>query len=170
MSQPMDHASFVRLLNEHRRLIHKVCWAYARTHDEREDLFQEIAIRLYQAAPGFDPSRKLSTWIYRVSLNVAIDFHRGRLRRSKVQSGLEADTQARESKDAATTDQLAELRELMERMSEADRALLLLHLEGHSHREIGEILGFGESNVGTRLHRIKSELRQSIENSTNQNG
>lgn len=64
--------------------------------------------------------------------------------------------------DATKREQLRELRELLERQSDGDRAILLLQLEGHSHRDIGEILGISESNVGTRLNRLRNSLRQSV--------
>jgi RNA polymerase sigma-70 factor (ECF subfamily) len=121
-------------------LIHKVCWAYTRTPEDRDDLFQEIAVRLLSAARNYDPTRKLSTWVYRVALNVAIDFHRQRLRRRKVLLGFEGDGQP---------------------TTEVDRALLLLHLDGNSYREIGEVIGISETNVGTRLSRLKKTLRES---------
>jgi RNA polymerase sigma factor (sigma-70 family) len=160
MPSPVDHEWFLTTLDQHQRLIQKVCWAYAPSAEEREDLFQEIAVRLLSTAHTYDKSRKLSTWIYRVALNVAIDAYRKRRHRSKEQLGLEGDSEPAQQSVAA--EQFREIRELMDRLSETDRALLLLHLEGNSHREIGEVLGFSESNVGTRLSRLKASLRQSV--------
>jgi RNA polymerase sigma factor (sigma-70 family) len=148
-------------LESQHRLIHKVCWAYTRTPEDRDDLFQEIAVRLLSAARNYDPTRKLSTWVYRVALNVAIDFHRQRLRRRKVLLGFEGDGQSTSEHDRAADEQLRELRELLERLTEVDRALLLLHLDGNSYREIGEVIGISETNVGTRLSRLKRTLRES---------
>jgi RNA polymerase sigma factor (sigma-70 family) len=148
-------------LESQHRLIHKVCWAYTRTPEDRDDLFQEIAVRLLSAARNYDPTRKLSTWVYRVALNVAIDFHRQRLRRRKVLLGFEGDGQPTSERDRAADEQLRELRELLERLTEVDRALLLLHLDGNSYREIGEVIGISETNVGTRLSRLKKTLRES---------
>ena len=51
----------------------------------------------------------------------------------------------------------------MEMQSDADRAILMLYLEGNSHREIADVMGISESNVGTRLNRLKNALRQSAE-------
>jgi RNA polymerase sigma factor (sigma-70 family) len=85
MPSSIDHEWFLSVLDSHRRLIHKVCWSYSNSPDDHEDLLQEIALRLLSAARNYDPTRKLSTWIYRVALNVAIDFHRKRCRRSREQ-------------------------------------------------------------------------------------
>jgi RNA polymerase sigma-70 factor (ECF subfamily) len=168
MPSSVDHEWFLSVLDSHQRLIHKVCWAYANSPDEREDLFQEIAVRLLSAARNYDSTRKISTWIYRVALNVAIDSYRKRRQQSKEQLGFDGDLEPASDQDPVVAEQLRELRALLERQTEVDRALLLLHLEGNTHREIGEALGFSESNVGTRLNRLKTSLRQSAQSSEKQ--
>lgn len=147
-------------LESQQRLIHKVCWAYTRTPEDRDDLFQEIAVRLLAAARNYDPNRKLSTWVYRIALNVAIDFHRRRTSNRQLSFGFDADRESGSVRDRETDGRLRELHELLEKQGDIDRALLLLYLDGNSHREIGEVLGISESNVGTRLNRVKNNLRQ----------
>lgn len=163
MPLKVDREWLLDVLRTHERLIRKVCWAHARSPEEREDLFQEIAVRLLGAAGSYDPSRTLSTWLHRVALNAAIDHLRKRRRRDRERLGLDADRQPASTPDPATVDRLEELRSLMERLADVERGLLLLHLEGNSHREIGEILGLSESNVGTRLARLRKSLQQSVE-------
>ena len=167
MASSVDREWFLSVLDSHQRLIHKVCWAYANSPDERDDLFQEIAVRLLSAARNYDPTRKLSTWIYRVALNVAIDSYRKRRLRSQVHLGFDGDLEPSSNQDPMVVEHLRELRSLLERQTEVDRALLLLYLEGNTHREIGEVLGLSESNVGTRLNRLKKSLRQSVHSSEN---
>jgi RNA polymerase sigma factor (sigma-70 family) len=157
LSRSTDESWLLATLESQQRLIHKVCWAYTRTPEDRDDLFQEIALRLLSAGRNYDPTRKLSTWVYRVALNVAIDFHRKRERGRHVVPALDVH---REPAAPEADQQIQELRELMERQDEIDRALLLLYLDGNSYREIGEVLGISESNVGTRLNRLKNKLRQ----------
>jgi RNA polymerase sigma-70 factor (ECF subfamily) len=167
MPSPVDHEWLLAVLATHQRLIQKVCWAYTNSPDDREDLFQEIVVRLLSAVRNYDPSRKLSTWLYRVALNVAIDASRKRRSQRNEHLGFDGDLLPATKQDSEVVDQLRELRSLLERQTEVDRALLLLHLEGNSHREIGEVLGFSESNVGTRLSRLKASLRKSVESSEN---
>lgn len=162
MPSSVDHKWFLSVLDSHQHLIHRVCWSYTSSTDDHEDLFQEIALRLLSAARNYDPARKLSTWIYRVALNVAIDFHRKRLRRSRERLGFESELESVSGQDRVVAEQLQELRELLDIQSEVDRALILLYLDGNSHSEIGEVLGISESNVGTRLSRLKKSLRQSV--------
>ena len=160
-NRPPDHERFLSLVDAHRRPLLKVCWAYGNTSHDRDDLLQEIVARLWAAFGKYDPGRKFSTWMYRVALNVAIDYRR-RQRRWGRESATLHEVDAAPT-DATKQQQLCELRELLDRQSEADRVLLVLYLEGHSYREIADVLGISESNVGTRLNRLKTSLRQSVQ-------
>jgi RNA polymerase sigma-70 factor, ECF subfamily len=162
--QPSDHELFLSLLESHQRLLLKVCWVYGNTSHHRDDLMQEIVGQLWMAFSRYDRSRKFSTWMYRVALNVAIDYRRRLKRWGKQTERLdEGGIPVKPTDDTTKQQQLQELHELLEQQSDADRALLLLYLEGHSHREIGEVLGMSESNVGTRLNRLKKTLRESVQ-------
>jgi RNA polymerase sigma-70 factor (ECF subfamily) len=155
------HDRFLALVEAHRGALAKVCWAYGRTAHDREDLFQEIVGRLWSAFGSYDAGRPFATWMYRVALNVAIDARRRRRRRGREVSGFEPDAAPEAATDPAREERLRELRDLVESLDDPDRALLLLHLEGHSHAEIGAVLGLGASNVGTRLSRLRRALRES---------
>ena len=67
---------FQALVDEHKKILFKICNSYCRTRDEREDLAQEIIVQLSRAFPSYDRRWRFSTWMYRVALNVAISFHR----------------------------------------------------------------------------------------------
>ena len=161
------HDEFVALVEAHQRPLMKVCWSYTRTPHDRDDLFQEIAAQLWTAFPSYDSTRPFGTWMVRIALNVAIDHHRRRQRRRALTTAVSLDP-TMDPPHAASDDkheQLDELRELLDRQSAPDRALLLLTLEGHSYREIAEIMGISETNVGTRLNRLKTSLRASVQSS-----
>ena len=163
---PFDHEHFLSLLESHKRPLLKVCWAYGNTSHDRDDLLQEIVGQLWAAFGKYDRSRKFSTWMYRVALNVAINFRRRQRRWEKETVSLAdmgAEVAAVGSDASTKLQQLRELRDILEQQSDADRAILLLYLEGHSYREIGDVLGIRESNVGTRLNRLKESLRQSVQ-------
>ena len=166
-AKPADQKLFLSLVETYERMLLKVCWAYTSTSHDRDDLFQEIVARLWAAFANYDRSRTFSTWMYRVALNVAIDFRRRRQRREIATRPLDPGHEPPDSQDESKQEQLQELRELLERQNEADRALLLLSLEGNSYREIAEVIGISESNVGTRLNRLKKSLRESVHASSN---
>jgi RNA polymerase sigma-70 factor (ECF subfamily) len=153
---------FVALLEQHRRMVFKVANTYARTAD-REDLTQEIAVQLWRAFPAYDPSRSFSTWLYRIALNVGISHLRGHATRERRTVPLElelheaADPLSREP-DADEGSRL--LGEFIAQLDALNRALLLLYLDEHPTREIAEILGISETNVTTKINRLKERVRR----------
>ncbi|WPU96171.1 RNA polymerase sigma factor [Mucilaginibacter sabulilitoris] len=68
----MNEVQFLALIKEHQGIIHKICRLYRESNEDREDLFQEITFQLWRSLPGFKGGAKISTWIYRISLNTAI--------------------------------------------------------------------------------------------------
>ena len=155
-------ADFQALVAAHRGIILKVAASYSRDAEERADLAQEIALQLWRAWPGYEPTRPFPTWMYRVALNVAIT-HR---RRERLRGGHEPLTDAHEAVvgaqdvDAEANERLAIVQRAMQSLGRIDRALLLLHLDGCSHQESGEVLGITAGNVATRLGRIRQQLRR----------
>lgn len=165
MSAAARQEEFVALLREHRRLVYRVAAAYQRTPGDREDLAQEIIAQLWRAFPSYDRTRRFSTWAYRVALNVALSQAR-RDHRHGVLEPLPSDEQLADDRSAPDADRLSLAQRLIAELPELDRALLLLHLDEHSHREIAEVLGISESNVSTKLHRLKQRLRRDAADAT----
>lgn len=153
------------LLEQHRGIVFKVANTYARHADDRADLAQEIAAQLWQAFPGYDDSRLFSTWIYRIALNVAISFVRSSKQRGRHAVPLDeslhdlADPQAA---DPQAEQQVRALHRFIHAQEPLNRALLLLYLEDHSYREMAEILGISETNVATKISRLKQRIRNEI--------
>ncbi|HLA63571.1 MAG TPA: RNA polymerase sigma factor, partial [Rhodothermales bacterium] len=112
--------------------------------------------------PRYDAARPFATWAYRIALNVGISH----LRRDSLRRGLVTpyDAHGPEPTDAATLtpeadDRVRALHAVMDRLDPFDRALLVLHLEGYSNPEVGEILGLTATNASTRLSRLRARLR-----------
>ena len=63
---------FIELLQQHERIINKVCRVYAQDTEDRNDLYQEIALQAWRSYPNFRGDAQFSTWLYRVALNTAI--------------------------------------------------------------------------------------------------
>ena len=156
---------FVGLLEENRKIVYKVAATYTRNPADREDLAQEIVVQLWRSFDRFDEGYRFSTWMYRVALNVAISFYRREARRSRSEVSaedavLEVASLASEPKEMDDDIQL--LRHLIEQLDELDRAVIILYLDGHRHSTISEILGISETNVGTKINRIKQKLRRDL--------
>jgi RNA polymerase sigma-70 factor (ECF subfamily) len=161
-----DSSCFETLLDEHRGIVRRITYNYCRSGEERDDLAQEIGLQLWRAWPGYDPGRRFSTWMYRVALNTAISFARARQSRQRGVVTLdESDLAASAAAPPAEErdERLERLHRHLRGLPELDRALVLLWLEDRSYREIGEVLGISETNVGTKLNRLKQTMRRDLE-------
>src|SRR2546430_409334 len=133
-----DQQRFVTLVEAHKGILYKVANAYCRAPDDRGDLAQEMIVQLWRAFPRFDERQRFSTWMYRIAMNVAISFYRKEWRRRRDVVPLDELGLELASADHARDDASDELRRMQERLrtlGELDRALLLLHLDGHAHGE-----------------------------------
>ena len=160
------HAAFADVLQRHAGIVFKVANTYARLPEDRADLAQEIAAQLWHAWPKYDPTRRVSTWMYRVALNVAISHVRVQAVRQRHEV-VPLDEDLHDLADAAAPDPESEqhlrlLQAFIARQSPLDRALLLLYLEDRPQREIAEILGITESNVSTKIGRLKQRIRDEL--------
>jgi RNA polymerase sigma-70 factor (ECF subfamily) len=156
-----NEADFLRRIERHAGIIRKVALSYARSAADRRDLEQEILAQLWKSFPGYDGQRPFPTWMYRVALNVAISIARGRRWRDPEPAPLD-DATADILADADAADREHGVRELMTfiaGLDELDRALILLYLDERSYREIADILGISETNVATKINRVKQTLR-----------
>ena len=167
MPDPETQGRFVTLLDEHKKILYKVAGSYARTPADRADLVQEIVAQLWRSFGRYDERWRFSTWTYRIALNVAISFYRGESRRTRTLVPAEdsiLQVAAEEPEAGEQDERLPQLRAFIDGLGELDRALIILYLDGHRHAAIAEILGMTESNVGTRIGRIKQRLRRDFAN------
>ena len=160
------HDAFSALLQRHRGIVFKVANTYARLAEDRDDLAQEIAARLWHAYPKYDPARSFSTWMYRVALNVAISHVREQTVRGRhdavpLDEGMH-DLADGDGVDHERDQHIRLLQGFIQRQPPLARALLLLYLEDRPQREIAEILGITESNVSTKIGRLKQRIRDEL--------
>jgi RNA polymerase sigma-70 factor (ECF subfamily) len=160
-----EEETFLRRLEEHSGIIHKVAIGYANGAADRHDLKQEITLQLWKSYPRYLPDRPFSTWMYRVALNVGISFLRRNAHPSRQTVPLDEMTHelADETAGAAPQDErIPLLQQVIATLRPLDRALLLLYFDDRSYREIASILGLTETNVATKLSRLKDRVRQDI--------
>jgi RNA polymerase sigma-70 factor (ECF subfamily) len=153
---------FSKLVHANYPIVVKVARSYSRTTTDCEDLIQEILFHMWQSFGKWDRSRKFSTWMYRIALNVAISYLRKTYRHSTVSldDGELIGSQLAAGSPPETIAQARELRRVIEQLEPLPRALMILHLDSYSNQEISEILGISETNVSTKLNRLKKQLAQ----------
>ena len=162
-NQGGDTAHFEHLLEQHRGILFKVANTYCWQAEDKADLLQEMAAQLWQAWPRFDPDRTFSTWMYRIALNVAITYVREHSTRkhhlSPITDGHQDLATTQDEELAYEAEQKRDLlHAFIQKQTLMDRALLLLYLEERTQRDIADILGLSESNVSTKISRLKQRL------------
>ncbi|MES2734171.1 MAG: sigma-70 family RNA polymerase sigma factor [Bacteroidota bacterium] len=150
-----DEQEFIELINQHQKIIHKIIRLYTETKDDGADLFQEILLQAWRSFKKFRGDALFSTWLYRVGLNTALTF-KSQTSHQKHSRPLEATDLVYH--DNGLDDQKEVLYRAIRQLSEVDRVLIGLHLDGYQPEEIGEIAGITANNVSVKLHRIKQKL------------
>jgi len=165
MTAVADEEVFTRLLNQHAGIIRKVAFGYSNTFADRQDLTQEITLQVWRAYPRYSPDRSFSTWMYRIALNVAISFlrrHTHPVRQTLSLEENEIELVDENARKLETDERIPLLEQVIASLPALDRGLMLLYLDDHSYREIAAILGLTETNVATKLNRLKQRVREAI--------
>lgn len=157
-----DSTAFLKIIDANKGIIYKVANSYCRDEENRKDLIQEIILQLWLSFPKYDPSFKLSTWMYRIALNVSISFYRKENRRSRISQPFpeEIISLPTEKLPIEQNEDLDLLQKFIKELKEIDRAVILLYLESNSQQEIADILGLTVANISTKVTRIKQTLKQ----------
>ena len=155
-----EHA-FVEKITESQGIIHKVCNVYCKDQEHRKDLFQEILIQLWKSYPSFRGDAKFSTWMYRVSLNVAMQYIR---KNSKRPAEVTLSPEIRNLSDTNGEDHFEEELKLLYKaigqLNDVEKAIVMLYLDDKSNDEIAEIIGISQNYVRVRMNRSKEKLRK----------
>lgn len=149
---------FEELVKQYKRTIYSVCYMFSRDKEEINDLFQEILVRLWLGFDQFEQRSSVSTWVYRIALNTAINSDKRAKRRPQTVP-LSTDIDPYDPQESSL-EQVRQLYALINQLDVMDRGLVLLWLEGIGYDEIAAIMGITVANVGIKLHRIKEKLVQ----------
>ncbi len=151
---------FQTLVDEHKKILHKVCNSYCRDRDARDDLAQEIIIQLWRSFHKFDERCRFSTWMYRIALNVAISFYRRESTRTRYVISDEEHLLEAIDDTKSPPVEVRFLYEFIGRLNPLERALALLHLDGNTYQEIADVLSISETNVARKISRLESKMQQ----------
>lgn len=156
--------TFLNLVRANQARVRRICRVYARETAEREDLQQEILLQLWRSLPSFAGASSPATWLYRVALNTALTFSRGRSRRREtpldeqtVDAARAADSPEPDA-PLETAERQEQLYAAIDRLGSVDKMLVTMYLDDRSYREMADVLGISENLVGVKLHRVKKAL------------
>jgi len=152
----------IQIIETNKGIIYKVVNSYCNDPNDQEDLVQEIMYHLLEGYDRFDHQSKVTTWMYKVALNMSISFYRkSKTRKKYISSMPENIIQIKTEENEETMDrEVAQLRQFIHNLDELNRAVMIMYLDGNSHEDIAEVLNLSESNVGTKIYRIKNKLKE----------
>jgi RNA polymerase sigma-70 factor (ECF subfamily) len=161
----MSGANFEAVLREFEGGLRRVALAYASDSAEAEDLFQEICFAVWRALPRFRGESSVKTFVWRIAHNRGLTHRARRPRVAGVAEGLETVADPAPSAEQRVSDELRQERLLraVRQLSDAQREVILLSLEGLAQAEIGEVLGITENAVAVRLNRARQSLRARLD-------
>ena len=158
---------FLRLIQQFEPALRRLAAAYFDREADRADLFQEIALTLWQAIPSFRRESSERTWLYRIAHNVAISSsaktHRRARREEFLSEEFEHPSAAAGAEEGLLLgEQRRALLDSIRHLAATDRQIILLHLEELSYAEIEEVSGLSETAIATRLSRIRAKLKEEV--------
>jgi RNA polymerase sigma factor (sigma-70 family) len=158
----MSKEKFIKTIKENQNLIYKICYSYCYKAELRKDLEQEILLQLWRSFDSFDGRVKISTWMYRVALNTAISFLRNDKKFEKETQSIDKSiiSLSNNEYEIEQDEKVVMLYEFINMLNGLDKALILLYLDDFKYKEISMVLGISESNVSTKMHRIKNNLKE----------
>lgn len=168
MSSSDEHAArFAEWISTHRGIVFKVVRSFAESDADAADLRQEMLLQLWISISSYSSQSKPSTWVYKICLNTALTWRRAALRRERriesvaTLASLEPPAGS-PAEDASQRELIDQLYRAIHAMPEADRALVLLLLDGLAYREIADITGLTENHVGVALTRARRRLAATL--------
>ena len=154
------HQLYLDILEKHKGIVFKVARSYCSNEFDREDLVQEILAQIWRSLDTYNDAFKVTTWMYRVALNVAISVYRkdksAAYKHTEIEDRLLTYDMVQESENEQN---LSALYAFINELNDIDKAVLLMYLEGENQAEIAANLNITISNVSTKINRIKQKLK-----------
>ncbi len=156
---PPKKQNFLGIIEGNQGIIKSLCSAYYQSNEDRKDAFQDVVLQLWKSFDTFRGQSEISTWIYRVSLNTLLT----KVRKEKTRVAMDHLDSAQLPPVVTGVDGDIELLHIViQSLKPADRAIVILYLEGYKNKEISHILNLTATNISTRLTRIRAELRAKL--------
>jgi RNA polymerase sigma factor (sigma-70 family) len=158
-------STFLEAIGQNQQKLLRVCSVYAETEDDKKDLFQESIIHIWQSMPSFEARSSISTWMFRITLNVCMRLQSQEVKKRKrfvKMEGLSFLNIPEQEIPTENQERLIKLRSCIKNLNEADKAIITLYLEELTYREISGITGLTENNIAVKVRRIKSKLLNCI--------
>jgi RNA polymerase sigma factor (sigma-70 family) len=163
MTEDKIKEQFLDILERNIGIIIRISRVYTKIKQDKEDLINDITLELWKSFKSFNGNSKISTWIYRVALNTSLNYNRKKRNDTLFSAINDFKTETSEwLKEQDNSEQSEILYQCIDELNELNKAIILLYLDGNSHDDISEITGISKTNVGTRIGRIKEQIRNLV--------
>ncbi|MCF6212667.1 MAG: sigma-70 family RNA polymerase sigma factor [Flavobacteriaceae bacterium] len=156
----MSNDFYTQSVLPHSGIIIKICRAYTDSQEDFEDYYQEVCLQVWKSRDTFRGDSKWSTWIYRLSLNICLTLIKKKKNNRQHTISENLANEGTEDNKAFSEESLNQLYAAIKKLSEIDRAVILLYLEEKTYQEIADIIGTSPNNIGVRIKRIKERLKK----------
>jgi RNA polymerase sigma-70 factor (ECF subfamily) len=161
-----DKQAFSELFNQYKVMVYRIVCRFLGAAEDADDAVQQIFIELYKSLPGYMGNSKFTTWLYRIAVNVSIQYIRRRKRDSEFDSfnpESHIDTTQNTSSVIEKIELKKQIAAALEGIHERKRVVLVLHdMEGLTMEEISGITGLPLGTVKSRLFHGREELRNKL--------
>ena len=163
--------TFEEILNKHKGIIFRIVNYYCKDSDDKKDLEQEILIQIWLSYKKYNQEFAWSTFIYRIALNVSIGFYNKQKRQKDKFSNVNLfiETNVQDDIPLVVDEDLQLLNEFICQLNDINKALMILYLQEKSYAEMALILGVSATNIGTKINRLKNQLKEYFKEKKNGN-
>jgi len=171
-----DHVAFKALVELYQSSVLEICYRLLNNQEDAEDVAQEVFVRVFQKARSFRGESKVSTWLYRIAVNLSLNYrHKQKWNRyldiltlsdttrEDAATRLEAPEKDRPDRRIEEKERNRVLSEALASLPERQRVAFVLHkFESLSYKEIADVLGTSVSSVESLVHRAKRSLQKKL--------
>ena len=160
----MSKDFYIIYIFPYRGIIIKICRAYS---NSQEDYYQEVCLQIWKSRENFKNKSEWSTWVYRISLNVCLSLIRKHKKDDDTCSSQQSYHQLSNQPDLSVeskdySNDISRLYDVIKKLSEIDRGIILLYLEKKTYKEISQIIGINTNSIGVKITRIKKQIKKQI--------
>jgi len=135
---------------------------YCDTKENQDDLFQDIILQAWHSYSSYKGLSKFSTWLYRIALNTAVTQLKKRNKQGIVAELNNEALNIPTHDTTETNERMQMLNMAIQKLSDVEKAIIILYMDEYSYKEMSEIIGISESNIGFKLNIIKSKLKEIV--------
>jgi len=162
-AQAGDLVAFERLYRENERKVFGLCFRMSSDPALAEELTQEVFVRAWRKLSSFRGESAFSSWLYPLTVNVALSERRSRRRRDARIIATEDPASLERAPRSPAPEAGFDLEKAMATLPPGARAVFVLHdVEGRTHEEIAQLLGLAPGTSKAQLHRARRLLREAL--------